>query len=89
MAFDQTLDFLLSNFSSHDFVWTVGIFTLDAKLFGLENVTRACPIIIYETEDTSSLEAGYFVRACGEVSQLDLVAEAPQLLNVSETNALF
>ncbi len=67
----------------------MGIFTLDAKLFGLENVTRACPIIIYETEDTSSLEAGYFVRACGEVSQLELFAETPQLLNVRESNAFY
>ncbi len=73
VAFDRTLDFLLSNFTSHDFVWTVGSFTLDAKLFGLENVTRSCPIIIYETEEGGQHEMRFFARVCGEVPQLDLI----------------
>ncbi len=79
MAFDRTLDFLLSNFTSHEFAWTVGSFTWNVELFGLENVTRSCPIIIYETEEGGHPEMRFFAKACGEVPQLDLIG-ATQLL---------
>ncbi len=79
MAFDRTLDFLLSNFTSHEFAWKVGSFIWDAKLFGLENVTRSCPIIIYETKEVGHPEMRFFARACGEVPELDLIG-ATQLL---------
>ncbi len=75
VAFDRTLDFLLSNFSTHDFVWTLPIGSADAQLFGLENVTRTSPIIIYQTDDTVLPQMIYRMKAGGEVPHAQLTAQ--------------
>ncbi len=75
VAFDRTLDFLLSKFSSHDFVWTLPIGSLDAHLFGQENVTRTRPIILYQMDDTVLPQMNYTLTSYAEVPSLQLDAE--------------
>ncbi len=70
VAFDRTLGFYLSNFSSHEIYWPTPAVKWWVHIEGLENVTRTCPVITYETTPARETELGYFLRACMEVPKL-------------------
>ncbi len=60
-------------------MWTVGGFDLDAHVFGLENLTRTCPVIVYETEESTTPQLRYFVQVGAEISRLKVAAIAPAM----------
>ncbi len=68
-------------------MWTVGGFDLNAHVFGLENLTRACPVIVYETEESSTPQIHYFAQVCANISRLKMAAIAPAMpiFKVSES----
>ncbi len=73
VTFDRTADFLLSNFSRHEIEWWTPVVTLKLHLYGMENLTRTCPVITYQMEDQ---QMKYVTRGCGEVANLVLKANA-------------
>ncbi len=74
-AVDRALGYLLSKFSSQTFEFTVGGIRLEAKLIGLDSVTRSCPIIMYDTEGGGLPGMRQFVRGCGDLPKLELVTK--------------
>ncbi len=85
VAFDRTFDFLLSDFSSHEFTWPVGSWNLKVRAYGLQNLTRDCPIITYETKPKGAPEMQYFLRACVELPKVELVIERVGILTQVST----
>ncbi len=65
----------MSKFSSQTFEFTVGGIRLEAKLIGLDSVSRSCPIIMYDTEGGGPPGMRQFVRGCGDLSKLELVTK--------------
>ncbi len=89
VAFDRTFDFLLSNFSTRKFDWPLGGWTLKVRVKGLQNITRDCPIITYETRPKRDPGTHYFTRVCVAASEIEFnIDKIGFLKQVSTVNSL-
>ncbi len=62
-------------------MWTADSLSFYGNVSGIENITRKCPIIIYQTQETAKSEMRYFVRGCAMVPKLGLYGQ----VNKTET----
>ncbi len=75
MAFDRTFGFVFTNFSKHQYAWTADGITFNGTIAGIDKIERTCPILIYQIKAVDDPTMLYFVRACANISKLELLGE--------------